>query len=186
MSLTGPKWVAEAGVYISLGSNLGYLDLSPRAVLDAAMKRLEAGNDKIIAASSFWKSDAWPADAGAPNFINAVCKIVPSDSDTSQLLARLHEIEAEFGRLRDPQNRWSARTLDLDLLDYNGFISENNSSVILPHPRIADRDFVLRPLLQVCSNWVHPITGESAQSLLFRLEKTLKLNNCEQIGACKL
>lgn len=180
MSLNEPKQDPEAGVYISFGSNLGYLNLSSGALVRAAMKELEAGGDLIIATSSIWKSDAWPANTGAPDFVNAVCRICPTDSDPTLLLERLHEIEAKFGRRRDHQNRWSARTLDLDLLDYNGLISENCSFPNLPHPRIQDRDFVLYPLLQVSPNWVHPITQEKGQSLLKKLLNANMSNNCIQ------
>jgi 2-amino-4-hydroxy-6-hydroxymethyldihydropteridine diphosphokinase len=170
-----------AGVLISLGSNLDYGDRAPRAVLADALDCLEAQGDHVIALSSFWISDAWPPNSGAPRFTNAVCRLNPKDDDPALLLSRLHTIEAEFGRTRSHRNRWSARTLDLDLLDYNGLISKNYSFPTLPHPRIAERDFVLRPLLEVMPNWVHPITGESGTHLLENLVKSGQLNNCEPV-----
>jgi 2-amino-4-hydroxy-6-hydroxymethyldihydropteridine diphosphokinase len=166
------------GVYIGLGSNLGQFGYSPKALLERALDRLEEGGDKIIATSSFWQSDAWPADIGAPDFINAVARIQPLDTDPTALLQRLHKIEAEFGRHRDHANRWSARTLDLDLLDYNGLVSENNSVLILPHARMAERDFVLAPLAQVSLNWVHPISSKAAQELLSEIIEAGTGNNC--------
>jgi 2-amino-4-hydroxy-6-hydroxymethyldihydropteridine diphosphokinase len=181
LSPNEPKYDSKAGIFISLGSNLNYLDLSSRALLVAAMERLEAGGDKIVATSSFWQSDAWPAQTGAPSFINAVCQIRPRDHDPAQLLTRMHEVESGFGRLRDQRNRWQARTLDLDLLDYNALISENCSFPVLPHPRIEERDFVLCPLLEVCPKWVHPITQKTGQYLLLELEKLEKTNNCIQM-----
>jgi 2-amino-4-hydroxy-6-hydroxymethyldihydropteridine diphosphokinase len=181
ISLSARNEATETGVYVSLGSNLGLDGVPPQALLGAAITMLELGGDEIIATSSFWSSDAWPAEAGAPNFVNAVCRIYPYDNDPALLLKRLHDIEAKFGRLRDPQNRWSERTLDLDLLDYNGLISKNNSFPVLPHPRMEARDFVLRPLLELSPNWVHPIIQQKGSSLLALLEKANELNNCIQL-----
>jgi 2-amino-4-hydroxy-6-hydroxymethyldihydropteridine diphosphokinase len=182
ISPSEPKWDPSDGVYISLGSNLDFCGLSSHALLQRAIDRIEIGGDVILATSSFWVSDAWPAQTGAPKFINSVCRVQPLDHDPAMLLARLHQIEAEFGRRRDQHNRWSERTLDLDLLDYNGLVWENNSFVILPHPRIEGRDFVLEPLLEVCVNWVHPITREKGWILLDRLKKAQKTNNCVQLS----
>ncbi len=176
-----PNPGSKLGVYISLGSNLSYRDRSPLALLQGAIERIEAGGDKILATSSFFRSSAWPAGAGAPDFVNAVCRVSPSDVDPARLLERLHKIEAEFGRLRDPLNQWSGRTLDLDLLDYNGIITQNSSFPILPHPRIADRDFVLQPLLQLSPQWVHPITKKSGQMLMSELVMRNETNNCVEL-----
>jgi 2-amino-4-hydroxy-6-hydroxymethyldihydropteridine diphosphokinase len=96
------------------------------------------------------------------------------------LLERLHKIEAEFGRQRDPQNRWAERTMDLDLLDYNGLVTKNDSFLTLPHPRIAERDFVLLPLMEVCPNWVHPITGIEGGILLRAIKNRDSNNNCRR------
>jgi 2-amino-4-hydroxy-6-hydroxymethyldihydropteridine diphosphokinase len=167
-----------SGVYLSLGSNLRYLDQTPRTNLVRALNSLQAGGDKIIASSSLWRSDAWPAGTGAPSFINAVCQISPLDNNPANLLSRLHTIEAKFGRQRNPLNRWNARSLDLDLLDYNGIILQNNSFLELPHPRIHSRDFVLMPLLEISPNWVHPISGTTGRCLLDHLKMLGPMNNC--------
>ena len=81
-------------------------------------------------------------------------------------------IEAAFGRRRT--KKYGPRTLDLDLLDYDGLIrtgEEGEGALILPHPGIAMREFVLRPLSDVEPEWRHPLTGESAESLLAKVEK---------------
>ena len=169
---------SPASVYIGLGSNLAHGKIQSNTLLRCAIGELEVGGDKIVATSSLWVSDAWPKQTNAPKFINAVCQVQPFCSDPARLLKRLHTIEAEFGRNRDELYQWAERTLDLDLLDYNGLISRNNSFPTLPHPRIAVRDFVLRPLLEVSANWVHPITRKSGQELLFELEKNGNTNNC--------
>jgi 2-amino-4-hydroxy-6-hydroxymethyldihydropteridine diphosphokinase len=77
-------------------------------------------------------------------------------------LADLQAIERKAGR--DRRVRWAARTLDLDLLD--GFAPSETLLATVPHPRMMERAFVLRPLLDVAPDWVHPVTGVSAQSAL--------------------
>ena len=79
------------------------------------------------------------------------------------LLAMLQEIELRFGRVRDERN--AARTLDLDLLDYHGQISAT-PLLILPHPRLHLRRFVLVPLAEIAPEWRHPLSGLSAEELL--------------------
>jgi 2-amino-4-hydroxy-6-hydroxymethyldihydropteridine diphosphokinase len=167
-----------AGVFIGLGSNLGFDTSSPRVLLLHAVETLQENGDRVDSLSSLWVSDAWPAGTGAPKFINAVCRVQPYDESPIELLKRLHAIEAKFGRQRDPHSRWSARSLDLDLLDYNGLTLKNNSFVTLPHPRIVERDFVLKPLLQICPNWCHPVTGVLGRQALAQLEASGATNNC--------
>ncbi|GIU65855.1 hypothetical protein PsB1_0009 [Candidatus Phycosocius spiralis] len=104
------------------------------------------------------------------------------DSDPVALLRRLHWIEAILGRTRDVNNQWANRTLDLDLLDYNGMIKDESDCLNLPHPRLQERDFVLRPLLEIAPDWRDPRTGERGKLLLKRLEKTGKLNGCIKLA----
>jgi 2-amino-4-hydroxy-6-hydroxymethyldihydropteridine diphosphokinase len=169
------------GVFIGLGSNLDHQNLSPRQTIERGLYLLGKGGDSIVATSSLWTSKAWPEGTKASDYINAVCQVTPWDSDPAALLQRLHAIEAELGRQRDPSNRWAERTLDLDLIDYNGMILENDSVLTLPHPRIAVRDFVLLPLLEVSPNWVHPQTGIEAQKLLERIYQTHGDTQCHRI-----
>jgi 2-amino-4-hydroxy-6-hydroxymethyldihydropteridine diphosphokinase len=174
------------GVYLALGSNLGYINFSPSQIIERALVLLEKGGDHIVAVSSLWTSKAWPIGTEASDYVNAVCQVQPQDSDPASLLTRLHAIEAELGRRRDPYNQWASRSLDLDLLDYNGLIVENDSFLTLPHPRIAVRDFVLLPLLEISLNWVHPTLGIEGQKLLEALNETQTLNGCQRVGPCKL
>jgi 2-amino-4-hydroxy-6-hydroxymethyldihydropteridine diphosphokinase len=77
----------------------------------------------------------------------------------------LHETETAFGRIRSTRN--APRTLDLDLLDYDGLVQDGPPR--LPHPRIAERGFVLVPLAEVAPHWRHPVTGEGIQNLIAAL-----------------
>lgn len=179
ISQNEPKYDVALGVYISLGSNQSYNNMPSKTLLLNALESLAIGGDQINSTSSFWVSDAWPKENGAPQYINAVCCISPYDTEPAQLMQRLHDIEAKFGRVRDVHNRWLSRTLDLDLLDYNGLISKNHSFPVLPHPRIADRDFVLKPLLEISSHWCHPVTGTHANVLLDNLVSSGNTHNCK-------
>jgi 2-amino-4-hydroxy-6-hydroxymethyldihydropteridine diphosphokinase len=169
------------GVYIGLGSNLDHQNFSSPQLIECALGLLEVGGDHILAVSSMWTSDAWPPEGNTPNYTNAVCQVQPHDNDPAALLGRLHMIEAELGRQRDPANQWAGRTMDLDLLDYNGLVTTNCSFLTLPHPRIDQRDFVLLPLLEVSPNWVHPITGIEGQTLLDTIYHEQRTNQCRRL-----
>lgn len=116
------------------------------------------------ALSRLWDSAPVPA-SDQPRFVNAVLR-AEGEPDPAALLAALHRIEARFGRVRGERN--AARTLDLDLLDLNGLVRASPPPV-LPHPRLAQRAFVLAPLAEVAPGWRHPVTGETVQALLAAL-----------------
>jgi 2-amino-4-hydroxy-6-hydroxymethyldihydropteridine diphosphokinase len=113
--------------------------------------------------SSFYKSPAWP-DPSDPPFVNAVAAI-RTGLQPPELLGLLHKVETEFGRMRSVPN--APRTLDIDLIDQDGLV--RCGDVVLPHPRMADRSFVLAPLAEIAPGWRHPVTGESAGEMLARL-----------------
>jgi 2-amino-4-hydroxy-6-hydroxymethyldihydropteridine diphosphokinase len=147
-------------VIIALGSNLSHQDLEPEAVLDAAVNRLcKLGIDQVNR-SSWWRSKAWP-DPTQPAFLNGIITGL-SQVEPVPLMQFLLEIEAQFGRERGLAN--APRPLDLDLIAY-GDLVEAGPDLILPHPRAADRRFVMGPLAEIAPDWVHPVLGQSAQAL---------------------
>jgi 2-amino-4-hydroxy-6-hydroxymethyldihydropteridine diphosphokinase len=91
---------------------------------------------------------------------------VSTDLPAPALMEALHAVEAEFGRTRRERN--APRPIDLDLIDYRGKVAEAGSP-ILPHPRMADRAFVLLPLRDIAPHWRHPVTGRSLDQLIGRL-----------------
>jgi 2-amino-4-hydroxy-6-hydroxymethyldihydropteridine diphosphokinase len=118
---------------------------------------------KVLEVSSYYVTPAWP-DPSDPPFVNAVARVETSLAPDA-LMNLLHETETAFGRVRSQKN--APRTLDLDLLDYDGRIEHGPPS--LPHPRLTDRAFVLVPLADVAPAWRHPATGRSVREMLAAL-----------------
>jgi 2-amino-4-hydroxy-6-hydroxymethyldihydropteridine diphosphokinase len=145
---------------IALGSNLNGEWASSISVLEAAKSRLPSFGLKILKCSSYWRSSAWP-DATQPAYINAVA-LVETRLDPEAALLALHALEAEFGRVRTAAN--ASRILDLDLIAY-GRMVQADATPILPHPRAAERRFVMAPLAEIAPGWRHPVSGERADVL---------------------
>jgi 2-amino-4-hydroxy-6-hydroxymethyldihydropteridine diphosphokinase len=150
---------------IGIGGNLGSPRWGPpRQTLSAALAALEGEGVTITARSSWYRSEPVPR-SDQPWFVNAVVAVEPG-LDAVDLLALLQAIETKFGRVRGVRN--AARVVDLDLLDHQGLQVETKA-LILPHPRLQRRRFVLEPLAEVAPGWRHPVLRMTAQQLLARL-----------------
>jgi 2-amino-4-hydroxy-6-hydroxymethyldihydropteridine diphosphokinase len=143
-------------ILIGMGANLpSPVHGSPRQTLEAALQALARRGLEIRARSRWWESAPVPA-SDQPWYVNGVAELARAP-DPEALLALLHEVEAEFGRLRSVPN--APRILDLDLLAYGALLRPGPAPPILPHPRLAERAFVLRPLAEIRPGWRHPSTG---------------------------
>lgn len=149
-------------IYIAFGANLS----NPKLTFKAAIKALEARGVDIVKISGLWQSPAWPPGSNQPDYINA-CSEVNFDGEARELLDILHEVEAELGRKRTIKN--AARALDLDLLDFRGQVIEDEGGMIVPHPRMLTRGFVLFPLEEVAQDWHDPVNGMSLEDWIARL-----------------
>lgn len=155
-------------ILVALGSNLPHPDYgSPLQVCEAAVDALQQAGLRPVRRSRWFETTPVPA-SDQPNFINAVVQLAPeSDLSPQNLLKELHKIEALFGRRRERRNE--ARLLDLDIIDFNGRVSEKDQTPVLPHARMGERAFVLYPLRDVAPHWRHPAGGESIDDLISRL-----------------
>ena len=153
----------EDAVLIALGSNLSGGFESSKALLEAAVAGLPAVGLRVVKRSSWWRSAAWP-DPTAPDYLNGLA-IVETGLGPAEVMAALAEIEGEFGRVRGERN--AARTLDLDLIAYGRTVLDA-PDLTLPHPRAAERLFVMGPLAEIAPEWRHPVLGETAKALTAR------------------
>lgn len=150
-------------ILIALGSNLHSPAGAPRETIQAALASVAKRGIKIVQVSRFYVSEAWPNPSDPP-YVNAVARIEAAISP-KDLLGLLHEVETEFGRVRSERN--APRTLDLDLIDYDGQLLEGDLE--LPHPRLLQRAFVLLPLRDVAPDWTHPVSGASVSESIAAL-----------------
>lgn len=153
-------------IFIGLGANLPSRVGAPRDTLAAALADLERAGVRVLGRSA-WVETAPVPVSDQPWFVNAVAA-VDTRLPPTDLLALLHRIEADYGRERTVVN--GARTLDLDLLSYHDMVNGGPEAPLLPHPRLAERAFVLRPLAELAPDWRHPATGRAIGDLLAGLD----------------
>ncbi len=154
-----------------------------------AFRRLEAKGITGLVASRLYRTPCFPPGAG-PDYVNAAFAAdVPASLSAEAVLALLHEVEAEMGRTRD--TRWGMRTLDLDLIALGDAVLPDTATqdhwralaldtqkiaapdrLILPHPRLQDRAFVLVPLADVAPDWLHPRLKLTVSQMLAALPAT--------------
>jgi len=149
----------ERTAYIGLGSNLG----DRRALLLSALDALdEREGIQLVAVSQLIETEPeGPPDQG--RYLNGAATILTRLSPRELLRAML-EIEANHGRERAEETRWGPRRLDLDLLMYEDRIIDE-PGLTIPHPRLHQRTFVLIPLAQIAPDAVHPVLGETIETL---------------------
>lgn len=144
-----------------MGANLDSDYGSPLQTLSAAVLLMAASMD-IVQKSSIWKSAPVPYDATQNWYYNAVIE-VDTNIAPETLLENLLSFERQFGRVRSERN--APRVLDLDLIAFHGQVYDSNNLTI-PHPRMHERLFVLKPLQQLNNNWVHPLLNQSVEQFL--------------------
>lgn len=171
---------------VAFGANLPFEGERPESTIGRAIKALSKEGLSVLTVSRFYVTPCFPAGSG-PDYVNAAAVLaIGPDVDAGSILDRLHAVEARFGRVRE--QRWGMRTLDLDLLALGDSVLPDAATqdhwralppdaqvrtapdrLVLPHPRLQDRAFVLVPLADVAPDWVHPRTGESVSQMLAAL-----------------
>ena len=152
-------------ILIGIGGNLESARFgSPRDTLSAALAALQSEHITILKRSGWYRTEPIPR-SDQPWFTNAVA-LLATEIGAIGLLTVLQALERQFGRVRRELN--APRVLDLDVLDYDGEVMDT-PTLILPHPRLYERRFVLAPIAEIAPTWRHPTLRLSAARLLSRL-----------------
>tara|TARA_B100001063_G_C16706606_1_gene525608 strand:+ start:170 stop:682 length:513 start_codon:yes stop_codon:yes gene_type:complete len=146
-------------IYLGIGSNLGH----KKDNIEKAKFELIKSKIKIIQSSSYYESLSWP-NPKHPKFINIILKI-STNLKPLRLLKKCKEIERKLGRKKSSKN--SPRICDIDIIDYNKMLMSDK--IILPHPRLHKRNFVLLPLFEINKSWIHPITKHDIKRLILSI-----------------
>ena len=146
-------------IFLGVGSNLG----NRKKNIEKAKFNLIKNNIKILRSSSYYESLSWP-NPKKPKFLNVVLSVY-TNLEPSKLIKVCKKIEKDLGRKKTPKN--SPRICDIDILDYRN--KRIFSELILPHPRMHKRNFVLLPLFEINKDWRHPINKLSIIKLIHSL-----------------
>ncbi|HBZ44208.1 MAG TPA: 2-amino-4-hydroxy-6-hydroxymethyldihydropteridine diphosphokinase [Maritimibacter sp.] len=185
MSQASEPNLPRGNFLVSLGSNAESRAGGPADTVNAAFSSLDNGSINVLARSRLYVSPFVPEGA-QPDVVNAVA-LCESKLTADAILSCLHDIEAAFDRQRI--GRWTNRTLDLDLLNLDQKMLPDQSTLrewvelplekqrtrtpetlLLPHPRMQDRAFVLVPALDVAPDWRHPLLGKTIREMLADLD----------------
>lgn len=165
---------------LGIGSNWHEDVTDTLPLIDATISRLQKESVNFLAMSVLYQTKAFPAN-GDPDFVNGAA-LMETQMSPDDLLAAVHDVEHAIGRTRT--KRWERRVIDLDILFYDDLVRpdaqthamwremaladqmvETPDQLILPHPRIQDRPFVLVPLCDVAPDWVHPVLHKTTRQM---------------------
>lgn len=176
-------------ILLALGANLPSVWGKPAETLSHAIGDISERIGSVAISSRFFATPAYP-DGSGPDFVNAVVGL-EADLSPGQLLEMCHVVETKARRVRD--SRWEPRTLDIDVLACDDLVlptaavqahwrtlpmgeqaTTTPDELILPHPRLQDRAFVLVPMMDIAPDWRHPLTGQSTEQMLAALPEADK------------
>ena len=157
-------------IYLGVGSNLG----DKKQNIELTKFKLIENNIKILQSSNYYESLSWP-NPQQTKFLNIVLSVL-SNLSSLELINKCKEIEVSLGRKKSAKN--SPRVCDIDIIDYKN--QQSRGDLILPHPRMHQRNFVLLPLYELNKNWVHPKSKLHIKKLIFSLSN-LDIRSIKQI-----
>lgn len=191
--------MADQEYLLALGGNLPSEAGPPAQTLLDALECFAGYGLHVTDISAFYDTPCFPAGAG-PDYVNGAAKLRSALSPV-RVLQTFLDIEARFGRMR--QQRWGMRTLDLDLLAAGDLVLPDAAEqtrwrnldpaqqqqvtppdLILPHPRLQERAFVLVPLCDIAPDWVHPLTGRSVRQMHDALPEDARVSVRRRKGSC--
>ena len=149
-------------IYLGIGSNLG----NKRLNIERTKFNLIINNIKILKCSSYYESLSWP-NPNNPKFLNIVLEI-DTNFTPLELIKKCKEIEKKLGRKKLPKN--SPRECDIDIIDFRN--KKTTGDLILPHPSMDTRNFVLLPLFEINKDWKHPILKVNIKELISSLSNS--------------
>jgi 2-amino-4-hydroxy-6-hydroxymethyldihydropteridine diphosphokinase len=173
-------------ILIGLGGNLPSPQYGPpAATLAAALECFAEAGIEVVRLSPWFRSAPVPA-SDQPWFVNAVAEVAFAGAP-QELLDRLHAVEDRFGRVR--LQRWEARAIDLDLLAFDDLMigwrgvvpGDSTQVLVIPHPRLHERLFVLAPLAELAPEWRHPVFGSTAAEMIARLPAGQQIERFEPV-----
>jgi 2-amino-4-hydroxy-6-hydroxymethyldihydropteridine diphosphokinase len=158
-------------IYLALGANLAHPVFGPpQATLQHASGALERRGVHVLARSALYESPPMPP-SGQPPYINAVIAVT-TPLPALALLHLVKEIESQFGRVAAPRN--AARVLDIDIIDFDGLV-QDSAELILPHPRLSERPFVLYPLQEIAPDWRSPASKQGIGAMIAALPQPARI-----------
>ena len=149
-------------IYLGIGSNIG----NKKRNIELAKLKLVKNNINILKTSSYYESLSWP-NSDNPKFLNIVL-CIDTYLNPLELISLCKKIEKELGRTKSPKN--APRECDIDIIDFRN--KKMKGELILPHPRMHNRNFVLLPLFEIDKDWKHPIIKQSIKRLILSLSNS--------------
>jgi len=156
-------------IYINIGSNLDSQKGDRFYNLNKAKDLIRVEKIKVIKTSSIYETPSYPNQKN-PKFLN-ICLEIESRANPEALIKKFTNIEKKIQRNRGLKNQ--PRTCDIDIIDYNGKII-NSKNILIPHPRAHLRNFVLFPLKEISSEWIHPIFNKKIDFFIKKLNFKLR------------
>ncbi len=153
-------------IFLQTGTNLG----NKHQNLLKANELIVQLIGEIVAQSKIYETEAWGI-TNQPTFYNQVLK-VETHLAPLQVLLRIQDIEEQLGRVR--KEKWGERIIDIDILFYDEQVVREKD-LIIPHPEIQNRNFVLIPMLEIASDWMHPLLGKTIEELYIASEDRLEV-----------